>query len=165
LRFTKRPPTYDRVELNITAMIDVCLFLLVFFMVNLHFYPVEGDFDITMPASMASEGMPTDTETPPIKVQLRADENGNLNGIRMGQRSLMSLRQLQNQIREIISLERGPAGVAADAEVEFDCDYKLKYEYVIAAITAISGYVAEDKRSIVHMVSKIKFSPPKAPPE
>lgn len=165
MRLSKSIPSYDRIELNITAMIDVCLFLLVFFMVNLHFYPLEGDFDITMPASMASEGMASDSETPPIKVQLRADENGNLNGIRMGQRSLMSLRQLQNQIREIVSMERGPAGAIADAEVEFDCDYALKYEYVIAAITAISGYVAEDKRTIIHMVSKIKFTPPKKPPE
>ena len=48
-------------------------------------------------------------------------------------------------------------------EVELDCDYNLKYNYVVQAITAVSGYREGDQ--IVKLVEKIKFSPPKqAPP-
>ena len=53
--------------------------------------------------------------------------------------------------------------LAETAEVEYDCDYRLRYEYVIDAITAVSGYVAENGRTIEKLIRRIKFAPPKKP--
>ena len=50
-----------------------------------------------------------------------------------------------------------------EAEVELNCDYNLKYENVIRAITAVSGE-RQPNGDILKMIEKIKFSPPKAPP-
>ena len=63
-------------------------------------------------------------------------------------------QQLHNQIAGLVGDER-PA-----AEVELDCDFGLKYEHVIEAITAVSGSVAPGGR-IEKLVEKIKFSPPR----
>ncbi len=65
------------------------------------------------------------------------------------------------QIRDIVGDDRGPGSVAASTEVELDCDYKLRFESIIDAITAVSGYVASAGRSIVKLIEKVKFSPPR----
>ena len=44
--------------------------------------------------------------------------------------------------------------------VELDCDYNLRYENVINAITAVSGEKSPDG-GIIKMVEQIKFTPPK----
>ena len=53
-------------------------------------------------------------------------------------------------------------GPSASPEVELDCDFDLEFKNVIAAITAISGYVSDDGHSIVTLVEKIKFAPPRS---
>ena len=55
--------------------------------------------------------------------------------------------------------DRGPGSIQSTAEVELDADYQLKYEYVVNAITSVSGYVEGNK--IVKLVEKIKFAPPR----
>ena len=55
----------------------------------------------------------------------------------------------------------GPPGpertrIVAEKEVEFDCDYDLRYEEVIAGITAVSGKRNKD-REIETLFQKIKF--------
>ena len=44
--------------------------------------------------------------------------------------------------------------------MELDCDYELHYEHVIAAVTAVSGYV-DPNDTVVKLVEKIKFAPPR----
>ena len=44
--------------------------------------------------------------------------------------------------------------------MEIDADYGLHYEYVIEAITAVSGYVDPETGLIKKLVEKIKFAPP-----
>ena len=45
---------------------------------------------------------------------------------------------------------------------EIDADYALRFEYVMDAITAVSGYVGPDN-NIVKICEKIKFAPPRTP--
>ena len=66
-------------------------------------------------------------------------------------------KQLHDQIAGLV----GDGSLAASAEVELDCDYGLKYEYVIEAITAVSGSTTPDGQ-LVKLVEKIKFAPPRA---
>jgi hypothetical protein len=41
--------------------------------------------------------------------------------------------------------------------------YNLKFEYIVDALTAISGFVADDHQTIVRMIEKIRFAPPRKP--
>jgi biopolymer transport protein ExbD len=155
----------EKLEMNMTPMIDVCFQLIIFFMLSLRLYSPEGDFSIKMPIAAPQQGLPDETQVPPIKIRLQADKHGNLASMQMGQRTLKSFQSLREEIRDVASLDRGPAATTTNAEVELDCDYNLKFEYVVSALTAISGYVADDKQTIMRMIEKIKFAPPRRPVE
>jgi hypothetical protein len=36
----------------------------------------------------------------------------------------------------------------------------LKYEYVVDAVTAVSGYLSSDDQTVVRLIEKIRFAPP-----
>jgi len=156
----------EKVELQMTPMIDIVFQLLVFFIMTFKIVSPEGDFNIRMPLAAPSEGIPDPMQLPPIKVRMAAKADGSLLGVQMGTRTLSRenpFDDLHMQIREIVGDDTGPGSIAESTEVELDCDYNLDFKYVIDAITAVSGYVADDGMSVIKLVEKIKFSPPKAP--
>lgn len=154
----------EKIELQMTPMIDVVFQLLIFFILTFKIVAPEGDFNIKMPLAAPSEGLPDDNLLPPIKITLRAKPDGSLARIQFGERPLGSFGQLHNEIREIVGDDSGPGSVAANTEVELDCDYQLKFENAMKAITAVSGYVDPDTGGIVKLIEKIKFSPPRNKP-
>jgi biopolymer transport protein ExbD len=150
----------EKVELQMTPMIDVVFQLLIFFLLTFKIVPQEGDFNVKMPLG-ASQGV-AETPLETIVVRLTAAPDGKLAGIQMGQRAIPSFDALHNEIMALVGTDTGPSSVAESTEVELDCDYNLDYRYVIGAITAISGYV-DRTGNIVKVVDKIKFAPPRAP--
>jgi biopolymer transport protein ExbD len=150
----------DRVEQQMTPMIDVVFQLLAFFTLTLKIVAPEGDFNVKMPL-VAPNAPPAPPAFPPIHVRLHADAAGRLADIELGGRSLDDLDQLRKEIRQIVGDNPGP-GVVESAEVEIDCDYQLHFRHVTDAITAVSGYIADDGQTIVSLVERIKFSPPHA---
>ena len=152
----------EKIELQMTPMIDIVFQLLVFFIMTFKIVAQEGDFNIKMPLAAPSEGAPEDDALPPMKVRLRADAGGNPSGIMLNDKAFSDYRSLNDYMIGIIGNERGPGSVQETAEVELDCDYNLRYEHVISAVTAVSGFV-DDGGNIVKLVEKIKFSPPRAP--
>ncbi|MHB1034263.1 MAG: ExbD/TolR family protein [Pirellulales bacterium] len=162
IRHPKSTTEEDKVELQMTPMIDVVFQLLAFFLFTLRIASAEGDFNIKMPLAAPSMGTPDVNQLPPMKVRLLAGANGTLGGIKLGERPMANFEALRTAIRQLVGEARGPGSVAANAEVEFDCDYNLRYQYVISAITAVSGYVDQGGH-IIKVVEKIKFSPPRAP--
>ncbi|ASV76009.1 hypothetical protein THTE_3407 [Thermogutta terrifontis] len=150
--------TGGKIELMMTPMIDVVFQLLTFFIMTFKITAPEGDFFIKMPQAAPSAGVPSDLQLPPIKVRMTAGAGGELAGLFLAERRLSSFAELRDQVRALVGDASGPGG-AGDAEVELDCDYDLRYEYVIRAITAVSGYIGPDGQ-IVRMVEKIKFAPP-----
>ena len=149
----------EEVELQMTPMIDIVFQLLIFFIMTLKIIAPEGDFNIRMPAAAPSEGLPEPDQLPPITVRLKATGSGRLATIQFGNRSLGGdFNALRTSVRDMVGDDPGP-GVLESTEVELDCDYNLKYEYVVEAITAVSGYVKDER---VHkLVEKIKFAPPR----
>ena len=132
----------DKVDIQMTPMIDIVFQLLIFFLFSFRIVAVEGDFNIRMP--LAGTGTP-DTES------------------QMAERALPSFAALHDQVMSIVGSDAGPnAAEAANTEVELDCDYNLKYSNVIKAVTAVSGYVTPDGH-IVKLIEKIKLSQPKKP--
>lgn len=152
----------DKVELQMTPMIDIVFQLLVFFIMTFKIVSQEGDFNIKMPLAAPKEGLPDDLQLPPMKVRMTAKANGDLNTMSLNEKSFQEFKDLHAYIISIVGDARGPGSIQETAEVELDCDYNLKYEFVVDAITAVSGYVENDK--VVKLVEKIKFSSPKAGP-
>lgn len=150
----------DKVDLQMTPMIDIVFQLLIFFVMTFKIVEVEGDFNIKMPVAAMSS--PSTTEPfPPIKVRLTADPNGDLTSIQMAGRSLSTFDALHLQVLQIVGTDRTPGSPSEQAEVELDCDFNLKYENVIKAITAVSGGVDPKSGGIFKLVDKVKFAPPR----
>jgi biopolymer transport protein ExbD len=152
----------DKVDINMTPMIDVVFQLLSFFVMSFKIVSQEGDFNVKMPLAAPREGLPDDNSLPPMKVRMRADASGNLVGLSLNDNNFgTSYDSLRDYIIGVIGDDRGPGSIQDTAEIELDCDYDLKYENVIRAVTAVSGY--KQGGDIVKLVEKIKFSPPRKP--
>lgn len=148
----------EKIELQMTPMIDIVFQLLIFFIMTFKVVSLEGDFNIRMPANAPSESIPDEDQLPPMTLRLAANDNGQLSGIRLNDRLFSSFDELHAHMLQLLGDDAGPA--SSSAEVELDCDYNLRYENVVAAITAVTGYLAEDG-NIVKLVEKVKFTPPK----
>ncbi|MFV2066961.1 MAG: ExbD/TolR family protein [Pirellulales bacterium] len=160
-RHTGMPP--EEIHLQMTPMIDIVFQLLVFFIMTFKIVLPEGDFNIKMPLAAPREGIPDDFELPPLQLRMASDDGGELAALRLNDQPLAGFGVLHLQIINLVGGDRGPGDVAASAEVELDCDYDLKYKYVIDAITAISGYVTPENH-VVKLIEKIKFAPPRKAP-
>jgi len=145
----------QKVDFDMTPMIDVCFQLIIFFMLSLRLLAPEGDFNVKMPA--AGPGEPKG-DLPPVKIRLAAGLDGRLAGIELGQRPVNDFGELRAAVRRLVGPNPSPA--AAAVEVELDCDYGLRYEHVIQAITAVSGDRQGDQ--VIKLVEKIKFAPVRA---
>ena len=164
MRF-RRHETEAKVEMQMSAMIDIVFQLLIFFMLTLKIVAPEGDFNINMPLGAVSET--EDTPPPPqeLRVQLLANPDGSLQQIYFGDRGLgnqvpQSFNALNNEIAAWVS---GAGQLADDLEVEIVPDYNLHYRYIIKAISACRGRIV-DGRQITY-IEKIKFSPIQRPGE
>jgi biopolymer transport protein ExbD len=153
--------TEERLEFDMTPMIDCCFQLIIFFMLTLRYAAAEGDFNIKMPLGSAAAA-PSLEALPTIHVRLTAANDGRISGIRINERPVPDFRQLRRVISDFVGLGRTPDSKDAGGEVELDCDYNLRYEYAIAAITAVSGYVNPEGQ-IVKLVEKVNFAPPRKP--
>lgn len=150
----------EKIQLQMTPMIDIVFQLLVFFIMTFKIVLPEGDFYIRMP-SAASSRAAQPTETPVLKLRIRADDAGQLAGVELGELSFGNdpdaFAQLHLHIRSLVADAAGP-GAASDQEVELDCDYDLHYQYVMRAITAITGYIENGQQH--KLIERIKFAPP-----
>jgi biopolymer transport protein ExbD len=151
-----------QVEIPMTPMIDIVFQLLVFFIFTMKVGGQEGDFNIKMPVESPSLQLPDETLLP-MKIQMRAKPNGDLAQIALNELNFgVNFEALHQKIISLVGDARGPGVVPETAEVELECDYHLRYEYVIQCITAVSGYV-DAHGNIVKLVEKLKFAPPQPP--
>jgi biopolymer transport protein ExbD len=160
----------DKIELQMTPMIDIVFQLLVFFIMTFKIVSQEGDFNIKMPLAAPAAGQPDELQVETMRVRLESDGAGNLSRLSLNDRVLtflkgpngqIQMKQLQDEIVALIGTDRGPGSIQENAEVELDCDFGLNYVHVIEAITAVSGYVGDDD-VVIKLIEKIKFAPPRA---
>jgi biopolymer transport protein ExbD len=150
----------DKIELNMTPMIDVVFQLLSFFMFTLRISAVEGNFDIKMPSAARTMVEIPDANVA-MKVRLIARPDGSLGQIIYNDRPITSFAALRSQIVAFIGNDQA---TRQNAEVEIDADFNLHYKHVMDTITHVSGYLAEDGLTRVDLVQKIKFAPPRGAP-
>ncbi len=145
-------------QLNMTSMIDIVCLLLIFFVMTFKIVELEGDFSVRMPLA-GNDSVAMDSTELPLKLRMRADELGRLTTISLNE---IELGQDFDQLRgNVIGLIGTTTPVEGDdgPEIEIDTDYNLRYEYVIRAITAVSGY--KDGNEVVKLIEKIKFAKPR----
>lgn len=152
----------DKVEMQMTPMIDIVFQLLTFFVMSFKIATQEGDFNIKMPLAAGAMASPDEPPLPPIRIRLTANDQGQLAGIQMGERNLSSFTELNEAIMQMVGSDEGP-GLRSEAEAEIDADYNLHYREVVHAITAISGHVTPDGQ-IVKLIEKLKFAAPRGAP-
>jgi biopolymer transport protein ExbD len=146
-------------EVNMTSMIDIVFLLLIFFVMTFKIVEVEGDFSVRMPLASQSSGTIDDTELP-LKLRLQADEQGRLTSIQMNEIQLgTDFTSLQNTVIGLVGNITPGAASEDGPEIEIDTDFNLRYEHVIAAITAVSGY--KEGNETVKLIEKIKFAKPR----
>ena len=160
----------EKIELQMTPMIDIVFQLLVFFIMTFNVVAQEGDFNIRMPAIGAPQDQLEDIEKQTLKVRMRADAAGNLKELKLddavlgGDTLSAKFANLHNKILSKVQDAGGPDEAANLLEVEFECDYDLKYNNVIEAITAVSGSRARDSDKVSKLIENIKFAQPKNKP-
>ena len=152
----------DKIELSMTPMIDIVFLLNIFFLFTFKIVLPEGDFNVQMPSAAAARAAQP-SELPPLRLVMKAAPTGQLADLQLAGRSFGNGRdafaQLQNYIRTQVVAEGGAA--TDEQEVEIDADYDLNYDYVMRAITAVTGYVENGQRH--KLLDRIKFTPPKQP--
>ena len=131
----------DKIELQMTPMIDIVFQLLVFFIMTFKIVTQEGDFNIKMPLAAAS-GSEVDPTALDMTLRLTADADGELTGIRLNDSNFSGFVELHNHVISLVGGDQ-PDSFRESAEIEIDADYQLRYEYVISAITAVTGYRTE----------------------
>ncbi len=151
----------QKIELQMTPMIDIVFQLLVFFIMTFKIVVQEGDFNIKMPLASPQQGVLDENLVPPMKLRLTADAQGNVAGIVLNEQSFSSFDELRNYIIGIVGTDSGPDSIRESAEIELDCDYRLRYEETVKAMTAVTGYRQGDE--VVKLIEKVKFAPPNNP--
>lgn len=151
-------------ELNMTSMIDIVFLLLVFFVMTFKIVDQEGDFTVRMPLGEQAQGPSIDDPQLPLTLRLIADDNGALTSMRLNEVELgaeePAFDKLRGMIVGLVGDTSGPEmGDAEKPELEIDTDYNLRYENIIKAITAVSGYTVGDET--VKLIEKIKFAAPR----
>jgi biopolymer transport protein ExbD len=149
------------VPLDMTPMIDVVFQLLAFFLMTFRVVAAEGDFQVRMPLTRHDASRADSTDLP-LRVRLAAAPGGELSRIELNGQAVESFAALHAHVYALVGSERGPGSRGGPSEVELDCDSELAYHYVIEAVTAVSGHVAEDGR-VVKLFDKIRFAPRRAP--
>ena len=148
----------EHIVLQMTPMIDIVFQLLVFFVFTFKIILPEGDFNIRMPSSSVAQASQP-SETPLLRVRLRATPTGELARVQLGDLVLdgaAPFAQLHTEIRSLVGDSGGPG--SADQEVEIEADYELKYRYAMNAITAITGYL-DDNGQQHKLVERVRFAP------
>ncbi len=146
-------------KLDLTSMIDVVFLLLIFFVMTFKIVEQEGDFSVKMPLAGAAGAATDDTELP-LKLRMKADQNGRLTSMAMNEIQLgTDFNALRNTVVGLVGNAQPSGAEGEGPEVEIDTDYNLRYEYVIQGITSVSGY--KSGNDVVKLIEKIKFAKPR----
>ncbi len=154
----------DKIELQMTPMIDIVFQLLIFFIMTFKIVALEGDFNIKMPVPAPREGDPP-RETPTMRLRLMANDDGSLADIRVDEQKFAKIGDLRGYVIKLLGKDRGPESLQQTQEVELVCDYHLDYQYVIEAITAITAIPGKKPGDgVIKLIEKIKFGQPQKKP-
>jgi len=108
-----------------------------------------GDsYPFDFPLAAPSKGLPGPNELPPMRLRLKAGEEGQIGHIRLNERAFRRLGDVHVYIIGILGDKRGPGSFADSAELELECDDALKFKYVAEACQAVSWRVDQSRKRV-----------------
>ncbi|MEX2186569.1 MAG: biopolymer transporter ExbD, partial [Pirellulales bacterium] len=152
----KRKPSSDKVEQQMTPMIDVVFQLLAFFIMTFKVVSPEADFSISMPSGPPQNSAAVDLNLP-LKIALKADPTGALQSITVNPGTPdarpfgTNMGELAQWIIHSVGTDRGPDSLAKNVEVELACDYKLHFGATLDAVAAVSSYINPQTGEVVSL--------------
>jgi biopolymer transport protein ExbD len=151
----------DKVNLDMTPMIDCVFQLLIFFIMSLKIVTPEGDFNVSMPQLTPSEGEPEEEKSRyPIKLEM--DGAGNLtNIIHDGSNWGTNWQAVQADLVAKVGADTGPNSARAKSEIEIDAPYNLHYRHIIEGLNYLTGQKAGE--NVVKLIENVKFKPQPKP--
>jgi biopolymer transport protein ExbD len=157
--------TPEKVDIQMTPMIDIVFQLMAFFLMTFKVATVEGDFNLKLPKQERSQGV-ANTQAEMITVTLRAKPNGQLLDMIVGSARFVPksavdktpYRDLNGIIAEKVAAAR--RAEQDEPEIQIDVDDILAYENIIDTIEAVS--VLRGVSPPQPLAKKVKFAP-KAP--
>lgn len=155
----RRPAAPARVDLQMTPLIDVVFQLLTFFLMSFRISAAEGDIHLLLPRDGVSLG-PSNSIEDVLRVRLAARNNGDLAQLRIAEQPPLvgphAYAELHAYAMRLVNAAHDAN--RPDPIVELDADDGLRYEHVLAAVTAVSRQV-DDHGEVVPLVKKVKFAP------
>ncbi|MEZ6057523.1 MAG: biopolymer transporter ExbD [Planctomycetaceae bacterium] len=146
-----------KIEMQMSAMIDIVFQLLIFFMLTLKIIPEEGDFTMNMPLCVCHFAPDVD-----YTVRLVADADGNLQQIMVGDQSLGNDEAAFSRLNsEVKNYAKSGGQFNDDIAVTLDVDYELNYKYIIKAVANCTSSREGDRT--VKFLESVKFAPPREP--
>ncbi len=103
----------------------------------------------------ARSAAPDPHQLPPMKLRMKADEDGLVDQIWLNQKQVREFAALQGYLRGIIGDRRGPTSLQASIELKMQCDAGLKLKHLFDGLEAVSGYTAGDGTRVA-LVEKIR---------
>jgi len=168
MKLTKSSKSDEKIEMQMTPMIDMVFQLLIYFLVTFKISVQEGEFNIKMPKA-ASSGPPDPVQLPPFAITLRADDAGNLRSLSTPSQNLtvsdrnsarVAFAQLLGEVKDFCGQGNDANAFKEKLEAKISADPNLHYRYIISTITNVSGYRDRDGQ-IVRLIQNIQFEPPK----
>jgi biopolymer transport protein ExbD len=153
--------TPEKIDINMTPMIDVVFQLMAFFLMTFKVAAVEGDFNMKLPKDERSAG-PANTQVEMIDVVMRATPNGDLGllGVAGAPPFTGDVYRRFQQLTEYVARKVNQAKGAGqdEPEIQIDADDNLRYENIISAVAAVSSYYDASGQA-APLAKKVKFKP------
>lgn len=144
-RKRKRAPTESKLELDLTAMIDVVFNLLIFFLCSPFKIP-EGQLDAFLPRDVGMQMTEIKKEQEMVVVKLQ-DAHGNIPVVYVGKTRLLTNDNGEPRF-DILAARLEAMDEMSDESipVQIDSDPKVEYRYVIGVLNACTEARIEDVR-------------------
>jgi biopolymer transport protein ExbD len=145
----------DRVDVQMTPLIDVVFQLLTFFLMTLRIAPPEGDFALKLPRETPGPGRSLDV----IRIRLSAEPDGELRHVQIAAHAPLSgpasFAVVHREIARLVNACR-VAG-RDEPEVVIDADDRLRYEHLLAAVSAVAVETTAAGETIP-LVKRVRFA-------
>jgi len=150
----------EKVDIQMTPMIDIVFQLMAFFLMTFKVASVEGDFNLKLPKAERSAGA-ANTQTEMITVRLRSTALGDLADLQIESggripKNAQPFRVLKEHIIRKVADAR--AAGQEEPEIQIDADDLLRYENIIMCVEAVSAQRGPDG-TFQQLAKKVKFAP------
>jgi len=151
----------EKIDINMTPMIDVVFQLMAFFLMTFKVASVEGDFNMKLPKDERSAG-PANTQVEMIDVRMQAKPDGDLAVLAVGGAALPGGNAISKflELTKYVSIKVSAAKAAGqdEPEIQIDADDNLRYENIISAVSAVSSHY-DANGQVAPLAKKVKFKP------